>query len=211
MKEKFSSLSHRDKLLNSEIKGQSVSGQKKKKKLLFKSKSAQKNIMRNAKLRKDIELLNASLSPRNNQRKVITSDGELEEIPEHKSQESIDLKPKVGSWNELVKIVGHSPLLGEMKQEYKRVTVNEVQKYIKIKVSLRKYDIACSICMGRFSRKPEATDCKILECQHLFHTACIEAWFKCYNQCPICPFDPDRALVARQLRIPSDRASDEDS
>lgn len=41
----------------------------------------------------------------------------LEEIPEKDSQDTSEQLEKEGRWSELIKIVGNSPILGDLKHE----------------------------------------------------------------------------------------------
>jgi len=40
----------------------------------------------------------------------------------------------------------------------------------------------CSICLDPFGKKV----IKPIQCGHIFHTACIDRWYKINPKCPIC-------------------------
>ena len=52
---------------------------------------------------------------------------------------------------------------------------------------------ACSICFGPMS----AATSRVLPCEHMFHTRCIERWKRTANTCPMCraPFDQPQYKV----------------
>lgn len=41
----------------------------------------------------------------------------------------------------------------------------------------------CSICLDKFA---ENSECKVLSCQHLFHSQCVSEWLKMSSECPNC-------------------------
>jgi len=65
----------------------------------------------------------------------------------------------------------------------KTVDVNHLQKLPTIKVTDIHLDEQCSICMETYILGQEL---KLLPCQHIFHTNCIEIYLKQFSiQCPL--------------------------
>jgi hypothetical protein len=60
---------------------------------------------------------------------------------------------------------------------------NETNKLKKYKIE-KKFEETCSICMGEMDVNEDACE---LPCKHIFHSECVEPWFKQYNYiCPNC-------------------------
>lgn len=64
------------------------------------------------------------------------------------------------------------------------------QKDVKVKfyeyeqdICIKKYEEACSICHEELGIE---TECKKLDCNHIFHNYCINRWSEINNTCPLC-------------------------
>ena len=68
---------------------------------------------------------------------------------------------------------------------------------------------ACSICFG-----PMATaTSRVLPCEHMFHTRCIDRWKRTANTCPMCraPFDQPQYKVNVSIQRVADQQSFQES
>lgn len=55
-------------------------------------------------------------------------------------------------------------------------------------------NVDCAICLGEFE---EEEWLKVLpNCNHGFHVSCIDMWFRCNSNCPLCRSRVHRVLVA---------------
>jgi len=70
----------------------------------------------------------------------------------------------------------------------------------------------CTICMAPLSHAPDGEDIvlgtRTLECNHIFHTHCIETWLAHNNHCPLCrqpvhTTPRSNAPVRRGINIPA--------
>jgi hypothetical protein len=50
----------------------------------------------------------------------------------------------------------------------------------------------CVICLSKYENGEKAI---IIPCTHLFHSKCIQDWFKSQNTCPICKYKIDRDSI----------------
>ncbi|KAL4439574.1 hypothetical protein ABPG74_003976 [Tetrahymena malaccensis] len=57
------------------------------------------------------------------------------------------------------------------------------QSYLLTQTELEQINDCCSICIEDFQLNQSILK---LECQHIFHTPCIEKWFPIQNKCPNC-------------------------
>jgi len=66
---------------------------------------------------------------------------------------------------------------------YKELTYFDLKKVL-IRLKSRKFlTSSCTICL-----EPIMNDsiCRMLNCYHIFHSACLEQWFVEHMNCPIC-------------------------
>jgi hypothetical protein len=59
---------------------------------------------------------------------------------------------------------------------------SQIKKEI-IKFTEEMNDKECSICLEEFKKDEELTE---IECNHYFHSECINDWFKSNGTCPLC-------------------------
>lgn len=60
-------------------------------------------------------------------------------------------------------------------------------------------NVDCAICLGEFE---EEEWLKVLpNCNHGFHVSCIDTWFRCNSNCPLCRSRVHRVLVANNPEI----------
>ncbi|XP_050230262.1 putative RING-H2 finger protein ATL21B [Mercurialis annua] len=58
-------------------------------------------------------------------------------------------------------------------------------------------DNTCSICLSEY--QPKETLRTIPECNHYFHSECVDAWLKMNATCPVCRNSPDASLSASSI------------
>ncbi len=68
---------------------------------------------------------------------------------------------------------------------------------------------SCSICFGPMA----AATSRVLPCEHMFHTRCIERWKRTANTCPMCraPFDQPQYKVSITIQRLADQQSFQES
>jgi hypothetical protein len=49
----------------------------------------------------------------------------------------------------------------------------------------------CMVCLEHYEKDD---DVRLLPCFHMFHTVCVDEWFKAHNTCPVCRLDPRRLV-----------------
>ncbi|ESQ43903.1 hypothetical protein EUTSA_v10006034mg [Eutrema salsugineum] len=68
-------------------------------------------------------------------------------------------------------------------ESYKKVELGESRR-----LPTGSNDVVCSICLSEYATK-ETVRC-LPECEHCFHTGCIDAWLKLHSSCPVCRSNP---------------------
>ncbi|XP_010469020.1 PREDICTED: RING-H2 finger protein ATL22 [Camelina sativa] len=68
-------------------------------------------------------------------------------------------------------------------ESYKKVELGESRR-----LPTGSNDVVCSICLSEYATK-ESVRC-LPECEHCFHTECIDAWLKLHSSCPVCRSNP---------------------
>ncbi|VVB06533.1 unnamed protein product [Arabis nemorensis] len=71
-------------------------------------------------------------------------------------------------------------------ESYKKVELGESRR-----LPTGSNDTLCSICLSEYATK-ESVRC-LPECEHCFHTECIDAWLKLHSSCPVCRSNPSPA------------------
>ncbi|CAL9245489.1 unnamed protein product [Arabidopsis halleri] len=71
-------------------------------------------------------------------------------------------------------------------ESYKKVELGESRR-----LPTGSNDVVCPICLSEYATK-ETVRC-LPECEHCFHTECIDAWLKLHSSCPVCRSNPSPA------------------
>jgi hypothetical protein len=99
--------------------------------------------------------------------------------------------------NELKRIVTQSIRLSMLQRLFNptmedvKLTIDEktlekipVSKYVELEDKIKKMNVCCTVCQDDF--KTEDT-VRILPCEHIYHTDCIDGWLKEHSyKCPCC-------------------------
>ncbi|GLJ48718.1 hypothetical protein SUGI_1027400 [Cryptomeria japonica] len=62
-------------------------------------------------------------------------------------------------------------------------------------LSQQQQDRSCSICLEDYKCNEQLR--MIMDCRHVYHVHCIDAWLTGHASCPICRKSPHRELVVR--------------
>ncbi|CAN8253993.1 unnamed protein product [Cochlearia groenlandica] len=85
--------------------------------------------------------------------------------------------------NEEVIVITTTGLDESTIESYKKVELGESKR-----LPTGSNDTLCSICLSEYERK-ETIRC-LPECDHCFHSECIDAWLKLHSSCPVCRNNP---------------------